>query len=299
MPEGKTHLGAGTVPVEYSECITEMARGGVEKHARGGALPTRSAGKKFKSEANEAEPGCMGAYKGQRAGDPYGFQQPDDAFQGWVPASPKFYPDSIDYQCCDDMPIPENATHPPHRYFEENFVPGGAYAPLQGIRDAPIFHEDARSENIQARLYFREYLRVNRHMQPRDIILEAISKTQLIFESMYCYLHSVSGCIGAGDVLQEHLNNLRPKIDILREVALDMGGIGRAIDVDDVLFYKDCELRYRRGFEDRENSSFYKNKYHAFFDASEDLVAVKNLVKIGSSDDGNEEYKTERKGCSK
>lgn len=128
--------------------------------------------------------------------------------------------------------------------------------------------------------FLQSYFTVNKESGPKKMILDSVSKVQFIFDNVYSYLHDVAFYLNANGGFSLYINELKPKLNIFKSPHA-----AERNDVDDRLYYKDCELFYRRHFEERKSRSFYKSKYQNFIEENKDLVAVKNLAKIVTSID--------------
>lgn len=161
----------------------------------------------------------------------------------------------------------------------------------------PIIHRKLENGIAESdSLMLRNYFAVNTSLGPKELFSELVDKIHNVFEGASHYLHGVSLHLGVPswpgfqekhDFLGEKLRQSmafcraeRSQMGCSGNIRLHINGESRGNNIDDHMYYNNCELDYRRNFEVRKQQSFYKDSYHAFLEANKELVAVKNLAKI-------------------
>lgn len=107
------------------------------------------------------------------------------------------------------------------------------------------------------------------------IVVDTVLRIQTVFEEVYTYLHGVLFHLSTDGGFGPYTEAMASQLEAFRMSA------SRAVYTpDDRLYYKDVELRYRRGFDGRKQNSYYKDKYYVFYEENKNVEAVKHLAKI-------------------
>lgn len=133
--------------------------------------------------------------------------------------------------------------------------------------------------------HLESFFQFDPNAKTRDLVMEAITRSLRMIEGLYGYFHEVTSLInrkcGGKDSDSEQSSYKSSNSEHIYSQR-------KPDDEDGLVYYRDCELEYRRTFNERKQLSFYKNPYHAFLEANNNLVAVKNLAKITKKPDDDE-----------
>lgn len=135
----------------------------------------------------------------------------------------------------------------------------------------------------------KELLQMSGKAPVKSVMMDVAKKMQKLLGDVFNFLRITLEHLSTDPRFQIHANLMLPKVlELLNALSQE---VGRS---DNHMFYQDCELRYRRGFESRKESSFYNSKYQNFCDEYRNAVPVKHLAKITTNNDGKGQWKGKR-----